>query len=152
QTITITNNSGSTIRNIAETANAADFGVSWNCPATLRNGDSCSVSVSFSPIAAGSKTGTVVITDSTNISQTISLSGLTYAVISISVTPANPSMGIGMKQQFTATGACSDNTVQDITSLATWSSSSTAVATITTGGLATGAATGGTVISAAFTS
>jgi hypothetical protein len=152
QTITITNNSGSTIRNIAVTENVTDFGVSWNCPATLKNGESCSVSVNSIPIAAGVRTGTLVITDSTNIPQTISLSGIASAVTSISVTPFNPLIGVGMRQQFTATAACSDNTVQDITSLATWTSSATSVATIGTGGVATAAGTGSATISATFTS
>jgi hypothetical protein len=35
QTVTITNNSGSTIRNITENPNFTDFGVAWNCPAPL---------------------------------------------------------------------------------------------------------------------
>ena len=43
--------------------------------------------------------------------------------------------------QFTATGNYSDGSSADITTLVTWASSSTAVATIDASGLATGAYT-----------
>ena len=49
---------------------------------------------------------------------------------SIAVTPANPSIGTGVTQQFTATGSYSDGSTQNMTSQATWTSSSPSVATI----------------------
>ena len=70
-------------------------------------------------------------------------------MVSIAVTPANPSIGKGATQQFTATGTYSDNSTQNLTSSVTWSSTNTAAATITSAGLATGVATGSTTISAA---
>jgi hypothetical protein len=70
------------------------------------------------------------------------------SLVSIAVTPANPSIGKGATQQFTATGTYSDNSTQNLTSSVTWSSTSTTTATITTAGLATGVATGSTTISA----
>ena len=70
------------------------------------------------------------------------------SLVSIAVTPANPSIAKGATQQFTATGTYSDNSTQNLTSSVTWNSSSTSVATITSAGLATGAATGTTTISA----
>ncbi len=70
-------------------------------------------------------------------------------LVSIAVTPANPSIAAGAHQQFTATGTYSDGSHQDLTSSATWSSSVTSVATITTTGLATGVAAGTTTIKAA---
>ena len=71
------------------------------------------------------------------------------SLVSIAVTPANPSIGKGATQQFTATGTYSDNSTQNLTSSVTWSSTNTAAATITSAGLATGVATGSTTISAA---
>ena len=70
------------------------------------------------------------------------------SLVSIAVTPANPSIAKGATQQFTATGTYSDNSTQNLTSSVTWSSTSTSVATITSGGLATGVGTGSTMISA----
>jgi Bacterial Ig-like domain (group 2) len=70
-------------------------------------------------------------------------------LVSIAVTPTNPSIAKGKTQQFTATGTFSDNSTQNLTSTATWSSQTTNVATITAGGLATGAGTGMSTIKAA---
>ena len=69
---------------------------------------------------------------------------------SITVTPANPSISVNGQQQFTATGNYSDGSHQNLTSSATWASSSPSVATITSGGLATGVAAGSTTIKATY--
>src|SRR5207248_5897997 len=71
-------------------------------------------------------------------------------LVSIAVTPANPSIPKGTTQQFTATGTYSDGTTRDLTSSAAWVSSNPAVATITAGGLASGAAPGTCQVSASF--
>jgi hypothetical protein len=67
---------------------------------------------------------------------------------SISVTPANPSIGLGRAQRFTATGTYSDGTMQDLSSSVTWASANTPVATITAKGVATGVTPGTSLISA----
>jgi len=67
---------------------------------------------------------------------------------SIAVTPTNPAILTGATQSFTATGTYSDSSTQNLTSQVTWASSSTAVATINAGGLATGVSPGSTTISA----
>src|SRR5208283_2109984 len=69
-------------------------------------------------------------------------------LVSVAVTPANPSIAAGTQQQFTATGTYSDGSKQNLTSSATWTSSATSVATISSGGLATGVAPGSTTIQA----
>jgi len=69
-------------------------------------------------------------------------------LMSITVTPANPSIKTAATQQFTATGTYSDSSTQNLTSQVTWASGTTSVATITTGGLATGVAKGTSAISA----
>jgi len=79
-------------------------------------------------------------------------SSTTPTLTSISVTPSNPNLGVGSTLQFTATGHYSDNSTQDLTTVATWSSSNTAVATVsnTSGsqGLAKGVAAGTATITA----
>ncbi|HZS70386.1 MAG TPA: DUF4082 domain-containing protein, partial [Candidatus Acidoferrum sp.] len=72
----------------------------------------------------------------------------TATLTSITVTPANPTIPAGGTQQFTATGRYSDNSTQNITSQVAWSSSNSAVATINSAGLATGAGAGTATITA----
>jgi uncharacterized protein YjdB len=67
---------------------------------------------------------------------------------SLSVTPSNPSVLINGTQQLTAMGNYSDNSVKDLTSQVSWTSSSDSIATIDSGGLATGVDTGTTTITA----
>jgi hypothetical protein len=67
---------------------------------------------------------------------------------SIAVTPANPSITKGLTQQFAATGTYSDNSTQTLTGSVVWASATPGVATITAGGLATGAGVGTSSISA----
>src|SRR5271157_4349628 len=69
-------------------------------------------------------------------------------LVSIAVTPANPSIAAGNQQQFTATGTYSGGKKKDLTSSATWTSSTPSVATVSSGGLATGVAAGSTTIKA----
>src|SRR5882762_7816093 len=68
-------------------------------------------------------------------------------LVSIAVTPANPSITKGTTQQFTATGTFSDNSTQ-VLSNAVWASGTTTVATINATGLATAVGTGTSTISA----
>ena len=72
-------------------------------------------------------------------------------LVTLGVTPTNPSVPAGRTQPFTATGVFSDGSTRDLTSSATWSSSDTS-ATISnaTGskGVATGISPGVTEISA----
>jgi len=58
-------------------ANAGDFNVTHDCGTTLTSGGNCTISVTFTPTAAGtSRTGMLTITDSSsNSPQTIQLSG-----------------------------------------------------------------------------
>ena len=69
-------------------------------------------------------------------------------LVSISVTPFSAAIANGTSQQFTATGTYSDGSSQTVTSLVTWSSSATNVATMASSGLATGAGVGSATITA----
>lgn len=60
------------------------------------------------------------------------------ALVSLAITPVNPSVAAGSTQQFTATGTYTDGTTIDLTAKGAWRSSSVKVATI---GLHTGLAT-----------
>lgn len=84
------------------------------------------------------------------------ISGATILIVktlvSIIVTPGNPSIALGNSQQFAATGIYSDNSIQDMTASVTWSSSNTGIAGISdapgSNGLATSVAVGTATITA----
>ncbi|MGV3620594.1 MAG: beta strand repeat-containing protein, partial [Archangium sp.] len=97
--------------------------------------------------------GTSVITaTSGGVTGTANLTVTAASLLSIAVTPVNPSIAAGRTQQFTATGTYSDTSTQNITSTVTWTSSATARATISNAagsqGLATAATVGSTTITA----
>jgi len=103
--------------------------------------------------SAGLATG--VATGTTNITATLgslsASSGLTVTpavIVLVTVTPTNPSVPQGQTQQFTAIGTFSDGTKQNVTTSASWSSSSTGVATVSSTGLASGVFVGTTTIEA----
>lgn len=72
-------------------------------------------------------------------------------VSSVQVTPANPTIVVGQKQQFVANVTFSDGAIlQSATTAVVWASSNPAVATISSSGLATGLLAGTTTITATF--
>jgi len=58
----------------------------------------------------------------------------TPTLLSISVTPASPSVGVSSPLQLTATGTYSDGLTRDITALVGWSSDNTTLATVNSAG------------------
>ena len=68
----------------------------------------------------------------------------------IEITPQDAELQFGITQQYEAAGNFSDDSIQDITILATWESSDTDVATIDNAGLATTLDTGTSTISGAW--
>jgi trimeric autotransporter adhesin len=101
-------------------------------------------------LATGLSGGTSMITASlsgvTSPPDTLTVVSLTK----IAVTPPNPSVALGLTQQFTATGTYSDNSTQDLTTQVTWNSQTQAVATISASGLATTLSQGTTAITASL--
>jgi hypothetical protein len=103
-----------------------------------------------SGLAAGVSAGSTQITASASgVTSPADTLTVTAAVIAtITVTPNSPSIAVTGIQQFEATAMDGDgNTINGVTF--TWASSATGVATISTGGLATGVAAGTTQITAA---
>ncbi len=70
------------------------------------------------------------------------------ALVSIAVTPVDPSILAGTTQQLVATGTYSDATTADLSASVTWASDTIATATVDATGLATGVAAGTATISA----
>lgn len=72
----------------------------------------------------------------------------TRTLTSIDLTPATSSAFVGDTVTFTATGTFSDGSTQDLTDVATWSSTEHSIATIGEGGTAIATSAGTTTISA----
>jgi uncharacterized protein YjdB len=108
-------------------------------------------SIDASGLATSTGPGPATITATSGaVSGSTSLTVTSASLVSIAVTPANPSMAIGTTKQFTATGTFSDSTTQDITASVLWSSSNAGVASISNQGLASSVANGTTTIAATF--
>ena len=87
--------------------------------------------------AVAQGTTTITATQGT-ISGSTPLTVTNATLTSIAVTPSVSTISLFVQQQYTATGAFSDNSQQDVTNIVTWSSSNTSKVTITVSGLATG--------------
>ena len=86
-------------------------------------------------LATGVSAGETEITasytkDSETVSAMAALTVTNAVLLAISVTPANSTISAGSNKQFTATGRFTDDSEQDITGLASWSSSNPGVGTI----------------------
>jgi len=151
---TLTNNL-STVLTITSVAVTGDFAQTNTCGTSVAAKGKCTISVTFTPTAVGTRTGTLSVTDNGgNSPQTTSLTGTgsTSGLTSIAITPANPSSTVGATEQFQATGTFTGGNTFNLTSSVTWGSSKTTVATISnvagTQGLATVLAAGTATIKA----
>jgi phospholipase C len=135
--------------------NLVDFSQSSNCPLSptiLPAGATCTISVVFSPTALGARNGNLTVVDTgTSSPQVVTLAGTGTPpnLVSIAVTPSPASIVAGNAEQFTATGTYSNGSMQNVSSIVSWTSSAPAVAKVNGQGLATGLAAGISTIKAA---
>ncbi len=100
-------------------------------------------------LAQGIAAGTTVISaSSAGRTTTSTLTVTANTLSSIALSPASSTIGMGITQQYVVIGTFSDNSTRDITGVSSFSTSSSAVATINSEGLATGVAAGSTQITA----
>jgi trimeric autotransporter adhesin len=100
-------------------------------------------------VANALTTGMTAITVSLNgVNGTAALTVSPAALVSLALSPQNPTITLGMSQGFTATGTYTDSSTQDVTTVVQWNSSPVSVAVINNVGLATSAAPGAATISA----
>jgi 6-phosphogluconolactonase (cycloisomerase 2 family) len=100
--------------------------------------------------AVGAGSATITATQG-GVSGSTTLTVTAATLVSIAVTPANPSIAKGLTQQFTATGTYTNSTTQDLTSMVSWTSSNPSIASIAaSGGLATAAAPGSVTVTASM--
>ncbi|MBK8397950.1 MAG: Ig-like domain-containing protein [Leptospiraceae bacterium] len=130
-----TYNNGTTVNLTSEvTWNSSNGGV-----ATISNASGSG------GVATGTGVGTTNITANFNgvTSNSVSLNGTAATLVSIAITPSsNPLVVKGLTVPFTATGTYTDGSTVDLTSVVTWSSSNTGVATISNASGDKGTATG----------
>jgi len=119
---------------------------------TWSSGTTTTATISSLGLATTKAQGSTLISATLgSITGTSTLSVTAPVLDLIQVTPANGTVILPATQQFTATGIFSDSSTQDLTTSATWSSSSAGVATVGANtGLATAAGPGTTTISATF--
>ena len=119
--------------------------VTWNSSNTAIS------TLTASGLATGIAVGPATVTATLgSLAGSTTLSVTPAVLASITLTPLNPSAPLGATQQFTATGTFTDGTTQDLTASATWSSSSPATATLSSGGLAQGLGQGTATVSAVY--
>ncbi|WP_198152144.1 beta strand repeat-containing protein [Granulicella tundricola] len=112
--------------------------------ATWSTSNAAVATVSSTGLATGVGPGTVQFSASygsltaTSASNTVT----PLTLVSITLTPTNPSFAKGTTQQFTVTGTYSDGSTRDITSSSTFAASNPSVVSVSTTGLATGAGVG----------
>lgn len=104
-------------------------------------------------LAAGVTPGLAIVTATVGAEgDTTSLTVTAATLVSLDITPADPTTGPGRTQQFTTTGTFSDATTQDVTTRVIWSSAATGLGAVSNAsgnqGLATGVAPGVTTITA----
>jgi hypothetical protein len=124
QTVTLSN-SGTAAMSITSVAltgtNAGDFAQTNTCGSSVAASANCTISVTFTPLASGSRTASVSITDNAAGSpQTVSLSG-TGAGAVVSLSPASLAFGsqpVGNSTAQTVTLSNTGNAALSITSLA----------------------------------
>ncbi|MEZ4358591.1 MAG: Ig-like domain-containing protein [Kofleriaceae bacterium] len=126
---------------------------------TWASSDAARVSVSNTAGSAGLATaltlGSAMVTATLDGVQGGTLVDVVAPIVSsIAVTPSAPSVTVGGSVQLTSIATLSDGSAQDVTPLATWTSSVTAVATVSsaagTRGLVTAVAAGSSIVTASL--
>ena len=114
QTVTLSN-TGAGALSISGIAASGNFAETTACPSSLPAGASCTISVTFTPTAAGTLTGAITFTDNAAASpQSVSLSGTSTAALAITTTSL-PSGVVGTAYSTTlaATGGVAPYTWTD---------------------------------------
>jgi hypothetical protein len=113
QTITLTNTGNAALTPLS-IARAGSYAETNTCPASLSAGANCTISVTFSPLGAGSQSGTITLTDNAaNSPQTIPLSG-TGIDFALSSTTTSQSVSAGQTANYSLTLSPEDGFSQTV--------------------------------------
>lgn len=149
--ITIPVNGTQQLRAIATYADGSTMDLTNS--ATWSSANSGIAGISPQGIVIGGAVGAVNVTATVgSIAASSGVNVSSASLVSISVTPAVPTVPVGIPLLFTATGTFSDGSTANVTDTVTWSSDTPIVATVSntagTQGLATGVSGGGASITA----
>jgi trimeric autotransporter adhesin len=125
--------------------------VSWNSSTIAKAtvGDTPIDKGLITGVAAGTATITATLNTANGaVSGSTSVTVTAPSITSISITPDDMTLAIGIGQQYTASAIYSDGSIQDLVTGVQWTSSNTTTATIDGNGLATTLAAGTTTITA----
>ncbi len=126
-------------------------GLTQPVTATWASATPATATVSASGLVTAVNPGTSVITATVSgFTSTTTVTVTAAQLVGIDVTPAAPSLSVGLTRQLVATGRFSDTTTQVLTSQVTWASATAANVTVDNAGLATAVAVGSSVVSAAM--
>jgi alpha-tubulin suppressor-like RCC1 family protein/6-phosphogluconolactonase (cycloisomerase 2 family) len=148
QSLVLSNNSSSTLGALTirfSGPSAADFTETDNCGGALATSASCTINITLTPGAAGTRSAELDIFDACLRLTAISTLSGGAMLSSIAITPLSATITAGKTQQYAATGTYSDGYTQNITNSVTWTSSDATIAAINAAGLATGLKAGGPV-------
>jgi hypothetical protein len=108
QTVTV-NNTGSTAVSLSSIAASGDFAQTTTCGTSIAAGASCTVSVTFTPTAAGTRTGSLTITsNAANSPSTVSLAGTGAGSVNLALN--QPTSASGYTQTYVPANAVDGNT------------------------------------------
>jgi uncharacterized protein YjdB len=113
--------------------------------------DSAIATINSAGTATGIASGTVTVRADCQcyvVKTSLSVGNTAATMTSIAVTALNPAMNVGGTLQFTSTATYSNGTKRDVTGSVAWTSSNHTIATVTTGGLATGMSSGSATMTA----
>jgi hypothetical protein len=116
---------------------------------TWTSSDTSKATISSTGLAAGIDFGSATITATLGSVFGSTSVNIVTPLLSIAVTPSNPSIVNGTTVQLKATGTYYDSSTHDLTTQVIWSSSDNTKATVSSTGLVTAIATGSTTLTAA---
>ena len=106
QTVTVTNVSDH-VSYFTDIASSGDYSQNNTCPGTLNPGQNCTITITFTPTAAGTRKGAVTLKDNDpgSPAQTIALTGIGEA-LALGFSPASLNLGtvaVGLSNSMSAT-------------------------------------------------
>nr|WP_277751220.1 Ig-like domain-containing protein [Granulicella sibirica] len=118
---------------------------------TFTSASPSTAAVSGSGVVQGVSAGSTTVTATVQgVSAAVPVTVTAAVLSSIAITPAAPSLALGLHTQLTATGTYTDGSTANISSQVQWTSSAPSVATISSTGLLTSVATGSSTVAAAL--
>src|SRR5208337_3651019 len=119
--------------------------------ATWSSSNTSTATVSSSGMATSKAQGSATITASYScVSGDATLTVTAAVVTQVTITPASASIALGTGVQLTATGTYTDGSTKNLTNSATWNSSNTNAASVSSAGMVTSNAQGSATISATY--